>query len=188
MIYLMEQDGSLSQGETARKLLLLGLKQEYGMEKLPEMARMEYGKPYFPEFPEIRFNYSHSKKGILCGISGAEIGVDIEKIIPVKGNFVRRVCHEKEQELLQAAADEESRERLLTRMWTAKESYLKCTGTGIRVNLNSLDFSACIQGGIFRGEYRISFLEEQNYVAAVCEQEAETAPPLLWRKVSFEEL
>lgn len=168
MIYYTEQAAGATQRETAQKLLLWGLRTEYGIKKLPQIERKQQGKPYFPEYPEIRFNYSHSKGRIVCGIAETEIGVDIERRIKANERLVRQICHERERKLFETAQGEQEQEWLLTRFWTAKESYLKCIGTGLRVALTSLDFSACIEGGRFRDVYEISFCERGEYGIAVC--------------------
>lgn len=177
MIYLLEQDGSLEQRKTAQRLLLYGLQKEYRMQTLPHMEPSAQGKPYFPEYPEIRFNYSHSRQGILCGLWDTEIGVDIERLIPWREKLVRRICHERERALLRKTAEEAACERLLTRIWTAKESYLKCVGTGIRVDLCTLDFSDCILGWqgehicekvISKETYCMAFSDGPDYGTAIC--------------------
>lgn len=180
MIYFTEQATGAAQRETAEKLLLLGLKNEYGISKLPRIERMPQGKPYFPEYPEIRFNYSHSRHGILCGISDVEIGVDIERRIAADECLAGHICHENERKLLEKARDDEERERLMTRFWTAKESYLKCTGLGIRVKLTGLDFSGCIAGGVFQGTWELSFQDREDCGMAVCVKKKEPG-----RKVGF---
>ena len=93
MIYLAErkENKELSPKEkrkdqslVAKKLLLFGLSMEYGKKQLPEIACRPQGKPFFKDCPEIKFNYSHSTCGLLCGISTSEIGVDMEGKITTK--------------------------------------------------------------------------------------------------------
>lgn len=43
------------QTEAARKLLLAGLRLEYGIKKLPVIAADEMGKPYFPDMTQLFF-------------------------------------------------------------------------------------------------------------------------------------
>lgn len=190
MIYLAERkereglaagEKRKEQSRAARELLLSGLSKEYGMEQLPPIARRQQGKPFFPIYPDIRFNYSHCACGLLCGISRFEIGVDMEGLISARERLVRRICHENEKQLLEKTKEGYERDRLLTRFWTAKESYLKCTGTGICMPLAELDFSGCINGGVFKERYRMCFADGADYVAAVCEENGQAqGSELVW--------
>lgn len=198
MIYLAErkENKELSPKEkrkdqslAAKKLLLFGLSMEYGKKQLPEIACRPQGKPFFKDCPEIKFNYSHSTCGLLCGISTSEIGVDMEGKITTKERLVRRICHENEKKLLAGVKKDLERDWLLTRIWTAKESYLKCIGTGIRLPLDSLDFSGCIDGGLFQERYRMYFSNGTDYVIAVCrESEPSRTQNILVKKLSGQEI
>lgn len=126
------------QTAAARELLLAGLRLEYNMERLPDIAADEMGKPYFPEMPGIFFNYSHCREGILCGISSAPIGVDMETVRAYRKPLAARVCHPQEAALLQKTAH---KDLMMTKFWVAKEAYLKYRGTGIRSDLRALDMS-----------------------------------------------
>ena len=44
----------------ARDLLALAVRETWGLSPLPEIARREGGKPYFPRHEELHFNLSHS--------------------------------------------------------------------------------------------------------------------------------
>ena len=90
-----KQEKHTKQTENARELLLAGLRLEYGIERLPVIAASELGKPYFPEMPQIFFNYSHCREGILCGISSTPNGVDmcgITKDRWLSGCVMNRKC------------------------------------------------------------------------------------------------
>ena len=45
------------------------VKTEYGLSPLPETAREESGKPFFPGFRALHFNLSHSGTLALCALS-----------------------------------------------------------------------------------------------------------------------
>lgn len=126
------------QTRAARELLLAGLRLEYDMECLPDIAADEMGKPYFTKMPQIFFNYSHCREGIFCGISSAPVGVDMETVRPYRKPLADRVCHPREAALLQ---ETEQKDLAMMRLWVAKEAYLKYLGTGIRSDLRLLDMS-----------------------------------------------
>lgn len=89
MIYLMRTKERMEksaarhkiQSNMAKRVLLYGIRKEYSLKELPAIGKGIYGKPYFPEYPEICFNYSHADAGILCGIAETPLGVDIERLI-----------------------------------------------------------------------------------------------------------
>lgn len=126
------------QTKMARNLLLAGLHLEYGLRELPQIDADDMGKPYFPATPQIHFNYSHCRKGILCGIGKEKLGVDAEPLRVFHERTARRICHPKELEMLDGTQEDNV---LLTKFWVAKEAYLKYLGTGIRSDLRLLDMS-----------------------------------------------
>lgn len=50
------------------------------------------GQPYFPDFPEVHFNLSHTTGAVLVALSGEPVGVDIEHIRPVSERAMRRLA------------------------------------------------------------------------------------------------
>lgn len=100
---------------------------------------------------------SHSGDYAVCAVADSPVGVDIQKIVPVRSGMLRHFFSEKERRrfeekyglregraeteepLKRAAADcvrrgdilpEAAAEEFL-RLWTAKESYMKLTGRGM---------------------------------------------------------
>ncbi len=60
-------------------------------EMLPYMAYSEHGKPYFPAHPDVSFSLSHSGGCVLVGVHDRPLGVDIERLRPVRAERLRRV-------------------------------------------------------------------------------------------------
>ena len=60
-------------------LLAVGLREHWDLEQLPSIARGKRGKPLFPDFPQLRFNLSHSGPRALCALDRDEVGVDIQQ-------------------------------------------------------------------------------------------------------------
>lgn len=92
-----------------------------------------FGKPV-TNFPSFHFNVSHSGDWVVCAIDSQEIGVDIEKVgnidLEISGNFFSKDEH----------ADIINSEDPTTRFydyWTLKESYIKYTGKGLSLPLDS---------------------------------------------------
>ena len=142
-------------GEHEAGLLLLqkSLYEEYAIrlpETIPEdeIAFGAHGKPYLRNFPRIHFNISHSYGRIVCAFSKTPVGVDVERIAPVKDALLRRTLAQQEQQELQALVDEGyDRDEIFFRYWTAKESYLKYLGCGITRELRDVIISPRVPVG-----------------------------------------
>jgi 4'-phosphopantetheinyl transferase len=164
----------------APALLLYGLRETFGIKSLPHMERTAEGKPYFPDRPEICFNYSHSGGLTLCGISEAPLGVDIELIRPVRPGLARRVMSRREYEDWISCSDQEGR---LFSLWTLKESYFKCTGTGLKLPLGAVEFS-CAPNGKFACHlpgFAFRSYSGDRWRAALCVREGtDSLPDILW--------
>ncbi len=120
----------------------------------------EKEKPY-AENTDVFFNISHSGDYVLCVLTDSPVGADIEKIRKVDDNLVKRVCNP--SELVYVFEDRDQKEIRFFMIWTAKEAYFKCKGTGINnmKNISSLDldFQKHLQT-FFEGDYVISIYTE----------------------------
>ena len=129
-----------------RRLLAYALKDSFQLDVSPVwlntfVQTKEGGKPFLFGLPHIHYNISHCEGMVALALSDRPVGVDIEKVRPVKDALVRRVLTEEEQSFLyKTAAGEEARAEWFTRFWTLKESYLKYTGEGIAASLTSVSF------------------------------------------------
>ncbi len=65
------------------------------------------------------------------------VGIDIERIRDVDERLIRYVCSEKELEYVFAGNNQNETTKRFFRIWTVKEAYFKCLGTGI-TNLKSI--------------------------------------------------
>lgn len=126
----------------------------------------EHGKPYAVGCAE--FNISHSGNMIVCAVADNPVGIDVELIKPINPGIVRKLCTESDNRYIYEKnspneTDEFSDEQLYRfyEVWTAKEAYFKCIGTGIK-NLKSISFEDVIDTRkIFNcGEYLITIIEK----------------------------
>lgn len=98
-------------------------------------AYNEHGKPYLKDHPEIHFNLSHCKNGILVAVSEEPVGVDIESYRQVSDSLIRYTMNEEEQQII---AESDDPIRTFTEYWTKKEAVFKLRGTGITHDLHEL--------------------------------------------------
>lgn len=99
-----------------------------GVAPLPEIARREKGKPWFPAYPQIHFSLSHSGGLSLCALGQGEVGCDIEFVRPRKEGFPAYTLNEKELRWFEGRG---SRWEDFYSLWTLKEARGKCTGEGL---------------------------------------------------------
>ena len=105
------------------------LKTEYGISPLPELARTDLGKPWFPSLPHIQFSISHSKTLILCALSDRPVGVDIEDVRPRRNSLPQYALTGPEFTRYQALGGDWPAFFVL---WSRKEAWCKYTGQGLK--------------------------------------------------------
>lgn len=123
------------------------------------------GKPYAKNLP-VHFSISHSGDYALCAVSGSEIGVDIEKIRAVHPRAHEKFCTENESRYISGS------ENGFFKIWTLKEAYFKCIGTGLGADIKDVSFEInnseiiCSEKG-----YEFSFFPiDENYICSVCKK------------------
>lgn len=82
-------------------------------------------KPYFKDYPDIRFSISHSADLVVLAMSESEVGVDIEKIKPrdYQGIVDRHFSEGENAEVSDLNG--------FLKVWTKKEAFLKLTSEGL---------------------------------------------------------
>ncbi len=99
------------------------------------------GKPQLATDISLQFNLSHSEEYALFGFTlNHLIGVDIEyqRAMPDALKIAQRFFSAREYQML-AAVSLEQQPKLFFQLWTAKEAYLKGTGTGLSGSLSSVE-------------------------------------------------
>lgn len=152
----------------SRLLLQYALFIECGIEKIPQLVYNQHGKPFFRELPNICFNISNCKKGILCGISAFDIGVDIQDYVTYKRDLAQCCLAKKERVMVERSSYVDNS---FTELWTLKESYGKFKGTGILYDMSSTGFKLNRHG--WYKMYGLWFCTHRavNYVFSVCSKE-----------------
>lgn len=117
----------------------------------------ENGKPYFVN-SKYYFNTAHSGKYAICVISDKEVGVDIEEIKDYKAKVAERCFTSNENKYLEVTNDKIN---LFYRLWTLKESYVKCIGSGLSIPLNSFSLTSNGNNIVIDGKDNYQFYEKE---------------------------
>ena len=145
------------------------------------IERRSHGKPYYignDRENEIFFNLSHGQELIAVACADCEVGIDAESMRKVHENAMRRTCTRKEWGWLQQS---EQKELDFLRLWTLKESYMKMTGRGMSLPLDSFEIIRKDQGFVLgKSPKRPGFfrtMEFEDYIFSVCMESDFSLPP-----------
>lgn len=131
------------------------------------LEKNENGKPTVQGHPEFYFNLSHAGDYAVLAHGDVPLGADIEQIRAQNLHVAKRCYTEAEY----AYVTEGDADERFFYLWTMKESYLKLTGDGISVPLNSFEIDPLRQ--VVKGTpYRYSMRRMDDYWLAVCTGEA----------------
>ena len=131
--YRFDKDKKLSCGAY---LLLKKLLSEINITDF-ELKYSKYGKAYISTHENIYFNLSHSNKMVACAISDGEVGVDVELIDPaIDLNIAKNYFFNSEYESIMKSENPSDE---FFRYWVLKESYMKYTGLGFQLDLDSFE-------------------------------------------------
>ena len=112
----------------------------------PQNITLEYsdrGKPHLAKDLSLQFNISHSQEYALYGFTlNHLIGVDIEyqRTMLDALKIAQRFFSAREHKMLEEVSIEQQ-PKLFFQLWTAKEAYLKATGTGLSACLDSVEIA-----------------------------------------------
>lgn len=103
----------------------------------PIFKTEKYGKAYISNYENIYFNLSHSGKIVLCAISDMEVGADVEYNDPeIDLNIAKHYFYNSEYENIMNAKNKADE---FFKYWVLKESYMKYTGLGMNLKLDSFE-------------------------------------------------
>ncbi len=157
------------------------------------LEKNENGKPTVQGHPEFYFNLSHAGDYVVLAHGDVPLGVDIEQIRTQNLHVAKRCYTEAEYAYVAGADSEENQIGDISEenhemnietdmlqpdtsmdindrffyLWTMKESYLKLTGDGISVPLNSFEvdpYRQTVKGTL----YRYSMQRMDDYWISVC--------------------
>lgn len=101
------------------------------------IERDDFGKPYLKNYPHVFFNLSHTKGMMVCAISDAPVGVDIER----EERFNRRIAEKffTTNEQIYIFSGVNNLNKRFCEIWTKKEAYVKWLGLGMGIPFKSFD-------------------------------------------------
>lgn len=161
--FRFEKDKKLSAG--AYLLLDKMLKEENITQ--PTFKIDKYGKAYISNYENIYFNLSHSCKFVSCAISDREVGVDIEYNDPtIDLNIAKHYFYNSEYENIMKS---QSPSNEFFKYWVLKESYMKYTGLGFNLPLDSfeiiIDKEITLKG---KKQPKFNLFNVKDYKLATC--------------------
>lgn len=127
------------------------------------ISENEFGKPVADN--GLHFNISHSGDYVLFALSDCEVGCDIEQVRCINPEKAGKIVFCKnENDRISDAVDKTGE---FLKLWTKKESLLKCMGKGFHRNAKSVDVSGDIftENGI---KYYLKTWTFSDYVISVC--------------------
>ena len=128
----------------------------------------EFGKPYFEENSDFKFNISHSADWAVIAVCDCEIGIDIEKIGKLRTNVAKRILHEKEKQEFFALNTDEQRIKFYD-YWVLKESIVKATGRGMNDSFSNIYLGDKIGLNSYSEEFQLFLLPFENeYKIGIC--------------------
>lgn len=130
---------------SAKAFLLLkqAVLEVWGIDEELHFDLSEHGKPSLHNHPEVHFNLSHCKHGVMCVVDNHPVGCDIESIVKdVKLDLCNYCMSASETASIMTA---ENPQVEFTRLWTMKEAVLKLTGDGLNKSMHDLLSSDLMQ-------------------------------------------
>ena len=129
--------------------------------------KSQNGKP-FAENSNFRFSISHCGNLVVCAVSEKEIGVDIEKIRNIRLKAAEKFASKSELDYIGNRLDR------FFEIWTLKEAFFKCKGTGLGADIRNVSFQIDDSHGITCSEngYKLCFDNSFNgHICSVCIKE-----------------
>lgn len=132
----------------------------------------KYGKPYISNHKNLFFNMSHSGKFVACAISDKEVGLDIELTDPtIELEIAENFFYNSEYENIMKSKNPQNE---FFRYWVLKESYMKYTGLGFNLELDSfeIDIGDEIKLKNDKNNLKFSLFDINDYKLGICSQYA----------------
>ena len=127
-----------------------------------DILMSEKGKPYI-DGSKILFNISHCDGLAVCVLSDKPVGVDCESVRKASTAVMKKCFGNNEADYINNC---ENRNNAFTRIWTLKESAIKCEGKSL-ADLGEFSFGD-YENFFEKYEKKFSCLSEKNVLISVC--------------------
>ncbi|WP_346868744.1 4'-phosphopantetheinyl transferase family protein [Clostridium sp. UBA5119] len=97
----------------------------------------QYEKPYLKGHPKFNFNISHSENYVVCVIDDKPIGIDIEAVKHIEYKDIANSFFNISEFNYIVNNNLNIQLSEFYKIWTLKESYVKCCGQGLSIPLKS---------------------------------------------------
>ena len=134
-------------------------------------SSLKYSENGKPVADHLHFNISHAGDYVVGVVSDGEVGCDIEQNVNAPLEIAEHYFYSSEREYIEAAVDPG---KAFFTLWTLKESYMKMTGRGMGLPLDSFEIvrkdARFVLGkspekpGFFRT------MEFEDYIFSVCNE------------------
>lgn len=124
----------------------------------------QYGKKMLSDV-NLHFNKSHTKNLSILMFSKYPCGIDIENIKKYNELVANKICSEEEKEFLSKT---NNKNLYFTLLFVLKESFTKCLGIGISINLRNISFVKENKINLNIKGYKIDIMHYYNYLIATC--------------------
>lgn len=150
----------------ARVLLRYMLQKYFGVCDF-SLAVKENGKPYLVN-SDLHFNFSHCLKRVICTVSCAEVGCDVQDIRPLNEKVTKRFFATEE---CQALSVSNKKDEHFTKLWVLKEAILKHSGDGVSGGLDRYSFAEFLSLDSFFA-YNLNFrcFIKEKYIYGICSE------------------
>ena len=139
--------------------------------KLSAMLELKYSENEKPTADNLFFNITHSGAYVVGVQSDCEVGCDIEKIDAVPLEIAEHYFRPTECEYIKSAKD---KNRAFFTLWTLKECYMKMTGRGLSIPLDSFEIIRKVNGYALKEPYGkpcfLKTMEFDDHVFSVCNE------------------
>lgn len=158
----------------AAESLLIQACEDYGLDYYTEtIIENEYSKPDFAG-GKYHFGLSHSGTKAMCVIADCPVGCDVEIMDKANLDIAKRFFSKDEYAVLESIEKMPDKKDMFYRIWTLKESFVKCIGKGMSCPFDSFAVEFFedeheISNEEYRGKYKLHEIKlEDGYKYSMC--------------------
>ena len=150
-------------------LLYARAMEAWGVDPAEPVVLLPAGKPVLRDRRDVHFSLSHSGRYVLCAVSTAPVGADVQERRRVNPSIARRFCPGERARL--DVLPPEAWEEAFFRLWARKEAWVKAVSGDVFLALDACDVYGPVPGLRFRDETLPG-----DCFAAVCASDADIPP------------